>query len=198
MIKIFLETGSKTTSEYVFIKTLIKHLGVEDKVSEIVQVNGKDNLKNSSNAFLTNTLEGGVNLVIFDADSPDNNGGFNVRKEELKGQLDLLNIQADLFLFPDNANDGDFETLLEKIARKDVHQRFFDCFGDYEKCLGNDYQSPNLKGKMFTYISAQKSLSQRERSNLGKGEWLFDNNEYWDLGSPFVEPLKRFIIDHCK
>lgn len=198
MIKIFLETGSKTTSEYVFIKTLIKHLGVEDKVSEIVQVNGKDNLKNSSNAFLTNTLEGGVNLVIFDADSPDNNGGFDVRKEELKRQFDLMSIQADLFLFPDNANDGDFETLLEKIARKDINQRFFDCFGDYEKCLGNDYQSPDLKGKMFTYISAQKSLSKRERSNLGKGEWLFDNNEYWDLGSPFVEPLKQFIIDHCK
>lgn len=198
MITIFLETGSKTTSEYVFIKTLIKHLGVEEKVSEIVCVNGKDNLANSSNAFLANTLEGGTNLIIFDADSPANKGGFAIREKDLRQQFDFLGIKADLFLFPNNADDGDFEVLLESILRRDIHQRFFDCFEDYEKCLGGNYIAPNRKGKLFTYISAQKELTHKQRSDLGKGEWLFDDERFWDLDSPSLQPLKQFILDHCK
>jgi len=198
MITIFLETGSKTTSEYVFIKTLIKHLGVEEKVSEIVCVNGKDNLANSSNAFLANTLEGGINLIIFDADSPTNKGGFAIREKDLRQQFDFLGIKADLFLFPNNTDDGDFEVLLESILRRDIHQRFFDCFEDYEKCLGGNYIAPNRKGKLFTYISAQKELTHKQRSDLGKGEWLFDDDRFWDLDSPSLQPLKQFILDHCK
>ena len=198
MTKILLETGSRTTSEYIFIKTLVRHLGVEDKVSDIVCVNGKDNLANSSNAFLTNTLEGGINLVIFDAASAANKGGFAVREKDLKRQFELLGITAELFLFPNNVEDGDFEVLLGSIAHRDIHQRFFDCFEDYEKCLGDNYKAPNLKGKMFTYISAQKGITRKQRSDLGKGEWLFDDNRFWDLDSPRLLPLRQFILAHCK
>lgn len=69
MIKIYLETGKKTTSEYVFIETLLRVLGL-DKSYQIECVNGKDNLANAANTFMANTESGGKNLIVFDADTP--------------------------------------------------------------------------------------------------------------------------------
>ena len=45
------------------------------------------------------------NLVVFDADSSTNGGGFGRRKLELLAKMKELNITADLFLFPNN-HDG--------------------------------------------------------------------------------------------
>lgn len=63
----------------------------------------------------------------------------------------------------------------------DNHERFFDCYRDYTSCLGDDYIHPNLKGEVFTYISSMKSLPNKVRRNLGSGDWLFTNKEYWNL-----------------
>lgn len=192
MINIYLETGKKTTSEYVFIEALLKTLDVEKSLFRIECVNGKDNLQNAINTFIANTENGGKNLIIFDADSPQNGGGFTKRKNELEDTLKKLGVKADVFLFPNNRDDGDFETLIAQLAQKEKHKRFFDCYEDYEKCLGIDYLSPNLKGKLFTYISAMP-MSKTKRDRLGQGQWLFENNEYWNLESEALEPLKGYL-----
>ena len=194
MINIYLETGKKTTSEYVFIEALLKTLDVEKSLFRIECVNGKDNLQNAINTFIANTENGGKNLIIFDADSPQNGGGFTKRKNELEDTLKKLGVKADVFLFPNNRDDGDFETLIAQLAQKEKHKRFFDCYEDYEKCLGTDYLSPNLKGKLFTYISAMP-MSKTKRDRLGQGQWLFENNEYWNLESEALEPLKGYLED---
>lgn len=191
MTRIFIETGSKTTSEYVFIRTLLHHLGITGNF-EIITSGGKDNLHNIVNTFIENTMQGGHNLIVFDADTETNGGGFVQRYKELTEKIVALGITTDLFLFPDNKSDGDFETLLLQIAHKDKHQRFFDCFSDYEKCLGEDYVTPNLKGKLHTYISSML-MSKTKRDRLGKGEWQFENPEYWNLASTVLEPLKSAL-----
>lgn len=193
MIHIFLETGKQSTSEYVFIDTLLKKIGLSHNVI-IETVNGKDNLAKAKNAFVTNTLEGGTNLIIFDADTPLNEGGFKERQKNLLQKLDELEITAELFLFPNNHDDGCFEDLLLKIALFDRYKTFFDCFGDYEKCLGDKYAHPNLKGKIFSYISSMKSLTNNQRDHLGQGKWLFDNADYWDLDNDALLPLKEFLL----
>ena len=192
MINIYLETGKKTTSEYVFIEALLKTLDVDESLFRIECVNGKDNLQNAINTFIANTENGGKNLIIFDADSPQNGGGFTKRKNELEETLKKLGVEADVFLFPNNRDDGDFETLIARLVQNDKHKRFFDCYEDYEKCLGTDYLSPNLKGKLFTYISAMP-MSKTKRDRLGQGQWLFENNEYWNLESEALEPLKGYL-----
>ena len=192
MTHLFLETGKKTTSEYVFIDTLLKVLNSRDKVI-IETVDGKDNLANAKNIFYTNTLEGGNNIIIFDADSPQKSGGFDDRRRDILNILASHSISADLFLFPNNHEDGCFEDLLLKIANKEKYNQFFDCFSDYEKCLGDNYEHPNLKGKVFTYISSMKSLSKTQRDNLGKGAWLFDNPDFWDIKSKELIPLIDFL-----
>lgn len=197
MTKIFLETGKKTTSEYVFVRTLLSSMGFDKEKYDIECVDGKDNLKNASTQMKKNTIEGGVNLIVFDADTIQNKGGFDKRKAELEQDFDNFDINAKLFLFPNNADDGDFESLLENLVQKNTHQNFFDCYGDYETCLGNLYQSPNRKGKLHTYISAQKDLKTDQRRHLGQGEWLFDDSRFWNLEAEYLSPLIKFFNPTC-
>jgi hypothetical protein len=149
MTRIYLETGSKKTSEYVFIRTLLEDVLNFDKSKyavEIECVGGKDNLPNVTNKMIDTTLgEGGTNLIIFDADSQAKakDGGCIKRKKALQQILDSKGVQAEIFLFPNDKDDGDVETLLEKLMRKDLHEKFFDCYNDYETCLGDDYVRPD-------------------------------------------------------
>ena len=115
-----------------------------------------------------------------------------------------LGIEFDIFLFPNNKDDGDFELLLENIARQDIHgERFFRCFSNYEECLSSHigmdgqpmYLCPNRKAKVYSYITSMK-LSNAERKMIGKGYWLFDNEAYWNLDSEYIVPLKEFLLKH--
>ena len=196
MIRVFLETGKPATSEYVFVSTLMNYLNIDKSVYRIECVDGKDNLRNIAPLLRANMSEGGINLIVFDADKPETNGGFSIRNRQIKETLEDMNVNADVFLFPNNHDDGTFENLLEKIMCSGRHQQFIDCFSDYEKCLGNHYVTPNLKGKLHTYISSMKDITLRQRNRLGQGEWLFDNPDYWNLEDDYLKPLKEFLISH--
>lgn len=166
MLQIFLETGSKKTPEYVFVDTFLKHLGVSDYV--LVTVGGKDHITHFKSKFDENTLQGGRNLVLFDADAPDTGGGFAARKAELEATLSLMDVNADVCLWPNNQEDGDFETMLDHIVRRDLHAQFFDCFADYEACVAKSYNTPNRKGKFHTFIRSKIPHSSAARpSRLG-------------------------------
>lgn len=197
MINVYLESRNSSTPEYVFINTLLRTLDISIEKYNIIPVNGKDSLHLARNQFIQNTIEGGVNLIVFDADYPVNNGGYQRRKDELQKKLSELGIEAELFLFPNDEADGDFESLIENIARKDIHARFFDCFHDYEQCLGKAYIHPNRKGKLHTYITSMP-LSNSQRRKLGSGEWLFTDDRYWNLHDPILTPLKTFFQSHLK
>ena len=77
-----------------------------------------------------------------------------------------------------------------------THEQWLHCYSDYETCLGNHYLTPNLKGKLFTYISAQKTLSNTQRNKLGSGQWLFNDAQYWNLNAPELQPLKDFLCNN--
>lgn len=192
MINIYLESKNRSTPEYVFMNTLLHFMNIDTDLFTIVPINGKDNLRNSRNQFLQNTAEGGINLIVFDADSPENLGGYNRRKAEIQNKLLEFGIDSEIFLFPDNHNDGDFESLLETVARRDLHEPFFSCFNDYELCLGDKYVHPNRKGKLHAYITSMH-LSSEKRRNLGGGNWLFEDEEYWNLNADSLKPLKEFL-----
>ena len=177
-------------------KTLIENLGYNISSNKVEFVNGYKNLVNVIPTIKARCAEGGKVVIIFDADSLGNNGGYETRKKEIEEVLGENNAQAELFLFPNNEEDGDFETLLEHLIQKEKHAQMLDCYADYETCLGNDYVHPNLKGKNFTYISAMK-MSSSKRRKLGNGEWMFDNAEYWSLESDYLKPLKEFLQQHC-
>jgi hypothetical protein len=41
-------------------------------------------------------------------------------------------------------------------------------------------------------------MSNTQRNNLGKGQWLFDNPDYWDLNAPYLQPLRKFLIENLQ
>lgn len=191
-VKIFLETGKKTTPEFVFIKTLLRKIGKPVADDDIKTLDGWTNLETIL-AQQSRKPEIEKILIVFDADSVQNGGGFTSRKEELERVING-NSKTKLFLFPNNSADGDFETLLEQIANKANNERFFDCFSDFEKCLGDSYRHPNLKAKLYSYINLQKKLSSQERDKLGRGEWLFEDKRFWNLDHPSLDTLKEFFL----
>lgn len=193
MTRIFIEAKSDKTSESVFIHTLLKYLHKDESTYEVVHVDGKDNLVHQKVKFQENSICGGRNIIVFDADTKNTKGGYSTTLERITNTFNSdVNID-DIFLYPNNHDDGIFENLLEYLTLKDVNKKFFDCFSDYEACLGDDYISPDIKGKIFTYMSAQKSLSKTQRKKLGSGQWLFDDTRYWNLDVEELKPLKDFF-----
>ncbi len=75
-----------------------------------------------------------------------------------------------------------------------------DCFHRYEECLnqynGTDkYNSPIQKSKIFAYVDAfPKSRKQKERFKNQK-DFLFENENIWNLDSDNIEPLRKFLND---
>lgn len=194
MVRLFIEAGHEKTQEYVFLDTLIQYLGFARKQYEIICVGGKNNLVKAANKFKENTLEGGKNLIVFDADTSATGCGFTTTLQRINQELQGNGMQADgIFLFPNNADDGILENLLELLMQKKTHKQWVDCYSDYEACLGDQYLTPDLKGKLFTYISAQKTLSNTKRSKLGSGQWQFNDTRYWNLNAPELQPLKDFL-----
>ena len=41
-------------------------------------------------------------------------------------------------------------------------------------------------------------MSKTKRDRLGQGQWLFENNDYWNLESEALEPLKDYLEDSIK
>ena len=147
-----------------------------------------------------NTDAGGKNLVVFDADTAANGGGFAVRQNELLNRKAALGLDFELFLWPDNQGDGDVEILMESVARKDLYPEFFDCFSKYEHCMSQRknekgesfYTTPNRKGKLHTYFNAIP-ISKTKKDGFGKGSWRWEDGEIWNLDTESLQPLKAFL-----
>ena len=143
--------------------------------------------------------------VVLRCRYPQKNGGFVAKETWVKKNLAACNLNVPFFIYPNNAEDGDVECLMDRIARRDLHISWFDCFEDYEKCIAgikntngqSSYNIPNLKGKLHTYISSM-NLSAKERNNLGGGNWLFENEQYWDLSSNELNPIVNFLRENLK
>ena len=207
MIKIFIESGvnaaqkhdKETTNEQDFIvKVIAKHFpNCKYKVDfDVIGINGWTNIPKNEYEFKENSDKGFSNLVIFDADEERNGGGFAKRRSEILA-MKSESIEFDLFLWPDNHTDGDFEMLLSKIINSE-HQCLLDCYENFEdEVRANDpdevkYETPGRKGEMYSYISLQK-MSQKQKKELSKGYWMFDDSKYWDLSSDELKPLTDFL-----
>ena len=146
-----------------------------------------------------------MNRIFIDADTVAKGCGFLKRKADMDNNMQAQKIAFPYFIYPNDRADGDVETLMESTARRDLHPVFFDCFEDYEKCVSSVkdehglplYNTPNLKGKLHTYMNAQK-LNNKSRRRLGSGDWLFGDIHYWDLNAVALLPLKDFLTANLK
>ena len=206
MNKIFIEAESKKTSEYYFLEAIIRKFFPAIEV-QFIFMKGVDNLFNQPilNEIKKAKIEGSQILVLVDADSEEKKWGYKRRKDWIEEGMQKYNVSFSYFIYPNNQSEGDVEVLMESAARKDLHKTFFDCFEKYEMCVSGEidksgkpkYNTPNLKGKLHTYMTAQK-LSNKQSKRLGRGDWLFDNPDYWNLEVENLQPLKDFFSKFLK
>lgn len=166
-----------------FLELYCKYLNIEVRIDV---VDGKDNLINRWNLIRDDEKH----LIIFDADDYYNDSKTNI--ENQINQMNISNENYDIFLLPNNKDNGNLETLIEKIA---CHKEVLNCFESYKKCitgLGNDnIKLPTKKDKVFAYMQSfgfKNSIKPKE----------FDLSPYVDFEDKYLEDLKNFLLDNNK
>ena len=196
---IFIESDKETTNEGHFVRHMATLVYAGDsKEIEIVGTGGYTNLDQFAVQMQRNTDNGIKNLVIFDADFPKE-GGFEKRKAELLSVKAEKGVDFELFLFPNNKDDGTFEHLLEHLATEE-HKGLLECFEGYESCIRGrnnpKYVSPDQKAKMYAYVSTQ--TDPNDIKMFKKGDWRFNQTDLWNLNVDYLTPLKNFLSSHLK
>lgn len=194
------ETNKKETPEYVFVDTLCnKSIGQENY--KIVYTDGYVNFKptdpkkdDKKQQTKKREVRGALEkyskfLILFDANSDLEKRKTEIKKwmksheENLKKEMNYK-----VFLFPDNTSCGNFETLLERIAK---HRKIFCCLEKMGKCLSDEniYYSSNPKEKMYVYITCLAGNTGENIKKIKKGDYSFEN-----IGIYAIQIYKNYRI----
>lgn len=204
---IILETTVKTSekskeksTEHVFVETLCRKSGIKIEEEDNFKIIGAGGFNNLDKSGLVRNITERVKaaekakmIILFDADN-DIAGRRKYIKEKMnKVEEEIgLNIDYDIFLFPNNEEPGCFENLLEKITVEN-HQKLLRCFEDYQECIGDNYHKPGIKEKMYAYMLAHiPSRTQLDKRSTAE-QWNFENEEYWNLNAPYLQRLKDLL-----
>jgi hypothetical protein len=197
MLRIFVEGKEK-----IFLERYIeiKFSKINDTDFKIISTGGWTSLNRLRPEIQEYTDKGDKLCIIFDADVTANNGGFSKRLTEIKAIINSIGYpNIDIFLLPNNSLDGDFETLLEEISNAD-RKGVYECFDNYESCIkakltatSKNFISPLRKSRIFAYIDSLPKNKNENEKYFKKGNYQFENLDYWNLDSPYLEPLKQFL-----
>ncbi len=180
-------------------------------------VDGKDNLSKR----LLEIEKYDKTLIIFDADKDYESNKKEILKVVSKTKQTISEEQ--IFLFPNNQDDGDLETLLLKIAK---HKEFINCFESYLDCIKKkEHYKPikNIrKNKWYAYLEAlglekffQYTWDTKKKNNKKKliiddkdGDEIEIKDQYKgdyeklkeviDFNSKSLIPLKNFLGQYRK
>ncbi|OOC21225.1 hypothetical protein BZK28_04580 [Helicobacter pylori] len=195
-------------SDKVFLEVYLYFL--EDlpiKNFKVQNIKGKDNLSKR----LLEIEKYDKTLIIFDA-----NKDYESNKKEILTVVSKRKqtiSEEQIFLFPNNQDDGDLETLLLEIAK---HDEFLKCFESYLECIkSKEHHEPikNIrKNMLYAYLEVfelQKFFQYKWDTNNKKQEkCLIDDKgkikekhkeeyeklkEAIDFNSKSLIPLKDFL-----
>ncbi len=211
-ILIFVE-GS---SDRFFLEVYLLYLYFQEKFPiknfKVQNVDGKGNLSKR----LLEIEKYDKTLIILDADKDYESN----KKEILKivSKTKQIISEEQIFLFPNNQDDGDLETLLLEIAN---HKEFINCFESYLDCIKKkEHYKPikNIrKSKWYAYLEAlglekffQYTWDTKKKNNKKKliiddkdGDKIEIKDQYKgdyeklkeviDFDSKSLVPLKNFL-----
>lgn len=185
-----------------FFKQYINHVFGEEIADErIVTLKGWDNLKTEASAARMRSMSanGGVNLVIVDADKD-----FQARKDEIaKWQLEN-EVEFELFILPNNQDAGALEDLLENIINPN-NRPILDCWEDYEEELVKldipgrtppPLTTPAKKTKIYGYLEALLGESKSQKELIKEVNRNYEEALHWNLDAEYLQPLKEFLTKH--
>ncbi|EJB85778.1 DUF3226 domain-containing protein [Helicobacter pylori] len=181
-------------SDKVFLEVYLYFL--EDlpiKNFKVQNIKGKDNLSKR----LLEIEKYDKTLIIFDADKDYESNKKEILKVVSKTKQTISEEQ--IFLFPNNQDDGDLETLLSEIAK---HTKILKCFEGYLECIKNkEHYKPikNIrKSKWYAYLEALGLENLDIFDDKGKikeehQEEYEKLKEAIDFNSKSLIPLKDFL-----
>ncbi|MGL2615683.1 DUF3226 domain-containing protein [Helicobacter pylori] len=192
-------------SDKVFLEAYLYFLeDIPIKNFKVKDVTGKDNL---STKRLLEIEKYDKTLIIFDADKDYESNKKEILKVVSKTKQTIPKEQ--IFLFPNNQDDGDLETLLLEIAR---HDEFLKCFERYLECIKNKEHYKPIKdirkNMLYAYLEAL-GLENLTKTNIdvfdskGKIKNKHEENyrrlkEVIKFNSKSLIPLKNFLGQFAK
>ncbi len=189
-------------SDRFFLEVYLLYLYFQERFPiknfKVQNVDGKDNLSKR----LLEIEKYDKTLIIFDVDKDYESNKEKILKIVSESKQTISEEQ--IFLFPNNQDDGDLETLLLEIAK---HKEFINCFEGYLDCIKKtEHYKPikNIrKNKWYAYLEALGLEYLYTKKNI------FDNiggkvkNEYEEdyekfkkaikFESELLIPLKNFL-----
>ena len=195
VMKIFVEG----IADEVFLSHYIEAtFGIKlDRKSVFVNAGGYTNIEHIVLPEFSLTTDQ-VNLVIFDADYPNNGGGYGTRKKYIVDVKAKFQIEFELFLYPNNSSDGDLETLLCDII-SDEHKGIFECWDGFEECISHankGYSIPARKSKVHTYLEVLHGNTNAEKEKCKEKNRNYLDDTIWNLKHPSLDSLKKFLAPY--
>jgi len=206
------------TGDVKFVSDYISHIRPDVKVSNKIEavniynnktpvavihsLNGWTNIENAKPVIEKYNDQKYNVLVILDADTKDNNGGFARRKEEIED----YKLQLDgIFLFPNNEDDGGLEDLLENIINQ-ANKPIFECWNGFETCLQEcaskkirkELTIPAKKSKIYVYLETLLGKTSEEKKKVKDPNREYKVTEHWNLDADYLIPLKNFLEKYLK
>ena len=198
-IQIFVEGDSDTQ----LIEQVVCHwFGYSLKEEELkkssgwttIQSNSKDG-ENIRQQMKNNSDDGGVNLIIFDADS-----NIEKRRNEILKWKEEYGLDFELFLFPDDQNNGAVEDVLMKCINP-INQPIVDCWKSYVTCLKTKkiegrkqpLTIPARKSEVYCYLETLLGETNKEKELIKDKHRNFLNPNHWNMDCEAIQPLKNFL-----
>ena len=136
-------------------------------------------------SFIENADNENTSILILDADTDINKR----RKEVLKDFKNFKN-SVELFLFPNDKENGELETLLAQIA---VDRKLIECFESYENCIVG-YEKPVNKSKIYAHLDALLPHNNKDNNRkdlIQAANRNYQNVAHWQLDHNYLLPPKR-------
>lgn len=200
-IKIFVEGVADATFFLQYINEVFGG-GIVSKEDFII-VGGWNNISSNIiiNQLRKNTAEGGLSIVLFDADA-----NATERHNELEAVKTKYNIDFTVFLIPNDNDAGALEDLLERIINPE-NQCVIDCWHRYEADLARQiipWKNPPVptipakKTMIYGYLEALLGTSHSQKEKIKERNRDYGDENLWHMDADALEPLKAFLLPLLK
>lgn len=125
-------------------------------------------------------------IIIFDADENVEES----RKDIISNMSSFRKVkEEEIFLFPNNRDNGDLECLLEKIVKEN---RILECWNNFEICvsrINSNFTVPAKKSKIHTYLEVLNDKGEKKACKEPNRD--YKDSSKWDLRNTSIDCVNR-------
>ena len=129
-------------------------------------------------------------VFVFDADDNYKDAEENI-KEICK--YDEVLKDSKCFLFPDNEDAGDLESVLEAIA---IEKNILDCWVGFEECViskNHKFTIPAKKSKIHTYLEVLNPNTKKGKENCKEVNRNYKDKTKWNLDDKNISVINNLF-----